>query len=170
MIKRTEPPPWEREKPRLTEPKGESSSHPDSSTIAYYQETPPLSLPARSSSSPPSRPVVGRPAEEINNYALWCIQHGMWKEARTHLEKAATTDSMTASLQNNLGLVYEYLNLDEKADVAYQRATALNPDQGIYRENYRRFRRATHTERKAREEAKTLPDTVKAVTDTTSLR
>ena len=77
---------------------------------------------------------------------------------------------MTASLQNNLGLVYEYLNLDEKAEVAYQRATALNPGNDTYRENYRRFKRATYMERKAREEAKTPPDTVKAVTDTTSLR
>jgi len=172
MVKRTEPPPWEREQPQRTKPQSESpspvtqQSQPDS-VITHHQEAIAIEMPPSphpSSSSPKS--TIGRPPDEVNSYALWCIQHGMWKEAKTHIEKAAAIDSTTASLWNNLGLIYEYLNLDEKAQVAYRRATALNPDNGTYRENYRRFKRSISTERKMRDEIMTTPDTVKAVTDT----
>ena len=77
--------------------------------------------------------------ERVNEYALWCIENGMWKEARLHLEKAMDVDSVSASLSNNLGVVYERLGEREKAELAYQRARALNPRREAYRINLRRL-------------------------------
>lgn len=77
--------------------------------------------------------------ERVNEYALWCIQNGMWKEARLHLEKALAADSVSASLSNNLGVVYERLGEREKAELAYQRARALNPRREAYRSNLRQL-------------------------------
>ena len=77
--------------------------------------------------------------ERVNEYALWCIENGMWKEARFHLEKALAADSVSASLSNNLGVVYERLGEREKAELAYQRARALNPRREAYRTNLRRL-------------------------------
>ena len=77
--------------------------------------------------------------ERVNEYALWCIENGMWKEARFHLEKALAADSVSASLSNNLGVVYERLGDRDKAELAYQRARALNPRREAYRTNLRRL-------------------------------
>ena len=77
--------------------------------------------------------------ERVNEYALWCIENGMWKEARLHLEKAMAVDSVSASLSNNLGVVYERLGEREKAEFAYQRARALNPRREAYRINLRQL-------------------------------
>ncbi len=77
--------------------------------------------------------------ERVNEYALWCIENGMWKEARLHLEKALAADSVSASLSNNLGVVYERLGEREKAELAYQRARALNPRREAYRINLRQL-------------------------------
>ena len=77
--------------------------------------------------------------QRVNEYALWCIENGMWKEARLHLEKALAADSVSASLSNNLGVVYERLGEREKAELAYQRARALNPRREAYRINLRRL-------------------------------
>ena len=77
--------------------------------------------------------------ERVNEYAFWCIENGMWKEARSHLEKALAADSVSASLSNNLGVVYERLGEREKAELAYQRARALNPRREAYRINLRRL-------------------------------
>lgn len=77
--------------------------------------------------------------ERVNEYALWCIENGMWKEARLHLEKALAADSVSASLSNNLGVVYERLGEREKAELAYQRARALNPRREAYRSNLRQL-------------------------------
>ena len=77
--------------------------------------------------------------ERVNEYALWCIEKGMWEEARLHLEKALAADSVSASLFNNLGVVYERLGEREKAELAYQRARALNPRREAYRSNLRRL-------------------------------
>ena len=46
---------------------------------------------------------------------------------------------MSASLSNNLGVVYERLGEREKAELAYQRARALNPRREAYRVNLRRL-------------------------------
>lgn len=101
---------------------------------------PPATAPA-----PARRPVVkahpAANAKQVNEYAYWCIGKGLWQEARLHLEQAAQRDSLTASYQNNLAVIYEHLGLEEQAAAAYRRAQALRPDQKPYQENVREFER-----------------------------
>lgn len=80
-------------------------------------------------------------AEQVNEYAFWCIGKGLWQEARLHLEQAAQRDSLTASYQNNLAIIYEHLGLEEQAAAAYRRAQALRPEQEAYLANIRHFER-----------------------------
>lgn len=79
--------------------------------------------------------------KQINEYAFWCVEKGLWKEARTHLEHAIEQDSSAASLYNNIGIVYEHLGEEEMALEAYRRAYALNPKQRRYRENIKLIER-----------------------------
>jgi hypothetical protein len=73
--------------------------------------------------------------KQINEYAFWCVENGLWKEARTHLEHAIEQDLPSASLYNNIGIVYEHFGEEEEALEAYRRAYALNPKQRHYRGN-----------------------------------
>ena len=73
--------------------------------------------------------------EKINEYAMWCIENEMWNEARAHLERAITQDSLSASLHNNLGIVYERLGMVDKATDFYSRAQGLNPSKKAYAAN-----------------------------------
>ena len=73
--------------------------------------------------------------KQINEYAYWCVENGLWKEARTHLEHAIEQDSSSASLYNNIGIVHEHFGEEEEALDAYRRAYALNPKQRRYRGN-----------------------------------
>lgn len=73
--------------------------------------------------------------KQINEYAFWCVENRLWKEARTHLEHAIEQDSSSASLYNNIGIVYEHFGEEEEALDAYRRAYALNPKQRRYRGN-----------------------------------
>ena len=85
-------------------------------------------------SSPPHQ-TVG----EINEYAFWCIENGMWNEARTHLEQGLQQDSLAASLHNNLGVVYERLGLPDQAAAAYKKARSLDRSKKAYRINLELF-------------------------------
>ncbi len=85
-------------------------------------------------------PVTPRQARrEINEYAWWCVDQGLWNEARAHLERAVATDSLAASLHNNLAVVYEHFGLHEQAALHYQRAAELNPDSKVCTANYERL-------------------------------
>jgi tetratricopeptide (TPR) repeat protein len=76
-----------------------------------------------------------RTIQQVNEYALWCIENEMWNEARTHMERAIVEDSLSASLHNNLAIVYEHLGKADRASAYYQRALDLNPAQEAYRSN-----------------------------------
>ena len=76
-----------------------------------------------------------RDIEQVNEYAMWCIEHSMWNEARSHMERALAQDSLSASLHNNLGIVYERLGMVDKAADFYSRAQALNPIKKAYTAN-----------------------------------
>ena len=80
-----------------------------------------------------------RVVRKVNEYALWCIENDMWEEARLHLENALAADSSSASLNNNLGVVYERLGERDKAEFAYRRAGSLSPNREAYRANLRRL-------------------------------
>lgn len=78
--------------------------------------------------------------KDVNRFALWCIEKGLWDEARVHLEKAVSKDSTSAALYNNLGIIYEHMGHLEDAEAAYRRAVELDPKGKLYRWNYERFR------------------------------
>ena len=96
---------------------------------------------------PQRRDQQRRNIEEVNRYALWCIENAMWNEAQSHLERALAQDSLSASLHNNLGIVYERLGMTDKARDSYHRARALNPSKKAYMANlsyFQEFQEATH--------------------------
>ena len=98
---------------------------------------------ARSATRAPA-PAAGKKqraasTRQVNKYALWCIEKGLWQEARLNLEQAVQADSQIASFHNNLGIVYEHLGLEEQAIAAYHRAQALLPEKDAYQANIRRF-------------------------------
>lgn len=111
---------------------------------------------AAASQPMPTLVVVERPPrsrqqlqdiEQVNKYALWCIENAMWNEAQSHLERALAQDSLSASLHNNLGVIYERLGLTDKAAQFYGRAQALNPAQAAYAANLRhlqQYQQASH--------------------------
>jgi hypothetical protein len=80
-----------------------------------------------------------RVRREINEYAWWCVDQGLWNEARAHLERAVVADSLAASLHNNLAVVYEHFGLHEQAALHYQRAAELNPRSRVCTANYERL-------------------------------
>ncbi len=79
---------------------------------------------------------------QVNEYALWCLHREMWEEARVHLEQAVATDSLAASLHNNLGIVYERMGQREKASSRYRTAAQLNPGRPLYEANLKRLQDA----------------------------
>lgn len=79
---------------------------------------------------------------QVNEYALWCVEQGLWEEARLHLEQAVAVDSLSASLHNNLGIVYERLGEREKARAEYEFAARLAPAKRLYQANLGHLRRA----------------------------
>ncbi len=81
-----------------------------------------------------------RSVKRVNEYALWCIENDMWNEARSHMERALSEDSLSASLHNNLGIVYERLGQTDRASAFYQRALLLNPGEEAYQMNLQELR------------------------------
>ena len=73
--------------------------------------------------------------EQVNEYALWCIDNAMWNEAQSHMERALAQDSLSASLHNNLGIIYERLGMADKAADFYGRAQSLTPARKAYAAN-----------------------------------
>ena len=84
--------------------------------------------------------------EQVNKYALWCIENAMWNEAQSHMERALAQDSLSASLHNNLGVIYERLGMTDKAAEFYGRARALNPAQEAYAANLRHLQQYQQTD------------------------
>lgn len=78
---------------------------------------------------------------QVNEYAFWCLEKGLWNEARLHLEQAVERDSLAASLHNNLGIIYERMGLEEKALAAYGKAWDLSPRKKAYRDNLEKLKR-----------------------------
>jgi len=119
---------------------------PATASVDTNRTQPPTSttLDEQSTPVPPPIAVIHRPhrsreqwrsIEQINEYAMWCIENSMWNEAQSHMERALAQDSLSASLHNNLGIVYERLGMVDKAADFYSRAQALNPPKKAYAAN-----------------------------------
>ena len=77
----------------------------------------------------------------VNEYSLWCIKQGMWKEAQSHMERVLERDSLSASLHNNLAIVYEHFGASDSAAAFYQRALELGGKVLQYQHNLDRLER-----------------------------
>jgi Tfp pilus assembly protein PilF len=67
-------------------------------------------------------------------------QKGLWREAIYRWERAVAIDPTYAAAYNNLAVAYEHEGQFEKARKAYERATELEPDNAMIRQNYDLFR------------------------------
>ncbi|MBU1599668.1 tetratricopeptide repeat protein [bacterium] len=76
--------------------------------------------------------VVKNDSSLLNNYAISCIQKGLWTEASFYLERANFPES--AAVCNNLGVVYEQTGRKQEAEVLYKKAIELD-GQSIYYKN-----------------------------------
>lgn len=73
-----------------------------------------------------------------NNFAIKCIKLNLWNEAKYHLEKAYSLNPNSASINNNLAVVYEYFNEIDKSKLFYQKAIKLSPHK-TYQDNFNLF-------------------------------
>lgn len=72
----------------------------------------------------------------LNEYAISCIQKGLWTEARFYLERANFPES--AAVCNNLGVVYEQMGKKQEAEAFYKKAIELD-GQSVYYKNLSLF-------------------------------
>ena len=75
-----------------------------------------------------------------NQFAIRAAQAQLWNEAVFRWNQVIDVDPENAKAYNNLGVAYEALGKIDEAVDAYQRATALEPNNKYYRLNYRRCR------------------------------
>ena len=78
--------------------------------------------------------------EEINSYALWCIENNMWREAQSHIKRGLEIDSLSASLHNNMAIIYEQVGRIDSATWHYKHALSINPDNKTYKSNFQRMK------------------------------
>jgi tetratricopeptide (TPR) repeat protein len=67
-------------------------------------------------------------------------QKGLWREAIYRWERAIAIDPTYAAAFNNLAVAYEHEGQFEKARVAYEKATELEPNNAMLRQNYDLFK------------------------------
>jgi Tfp pilus assembly protein PilF len=65
---------------------------------------------------------------------------GLWREAVYRWERAIAIDPTYAAAYNNLAVAYEHEGQFEKARQAYEKATELEPNNAMLRQNYDLFR------------------------------
>lgn len=90
---------------------------------------------------------------QVNEYAYWCLEQGLWDEARIHLQQAVARDSLSASLHNNLGIIHERLGQHDRARQHYRMAAELNPSRDLYGVNLQRLRASLEQPRPARRDS-----------------
>src|SRR4029077_7149088 len=67
----------------------------------------------------------------------WAVAlHGLWSEAANHWQKAVELDPTYAAAWNNLGIAYEQQGQFNKARMAYEKASQLDPNNNFIRQNY----------------------------------
>ena len=78
------------------------------------------------------QPAIKNDPSLLNEYAISCIQRGLWTEAEFYLERANSSESPVVC--NNLGVVYEQAGKRQEAEAFYKKAIELD-GQSIYYKN-----------------------------------
>ena len=73
-------------------------------------------------------------------FGIKVAQKGLWREAIYRWERAAEIDPTYAAAYNNLAIAYEHEGRLEKAREAYEKATELDPENVMIRQNFDLFR------------------------------
>ena len=73
-------------------------------------------------------------------FGVRVAQKGLWREAIYRWERATTIDPTYAAAFNNLAVAYEHEGQFEKARTAYEKATELEPNNAMLRQNYDLFK------------------------------
>jgi Flp pilus assembly protein TadD len=73
-------------------------------------------------------------------FGIGMAQRGLWKEAIYRWEKAVELDPTYAAAFNNLGVAYEQEGKFDKARQAYEKATTLEQNNNMIRQNYDLFK------------------------------
>jgi type IV pilus assembly protein PilF len=79
-------------------------------------------------------------AKEQVEFGIQVAQRGLWREAIYRWERATQIDPTYAAAFNNLAIAYEHEGDLEKARAAYEKATALDPDNAMIRQNFDLFK------------------------------
>lgn len=73
-------------------------------------------------------------------FGIKVAQRGLWREAIYRWERAVKVDPNYAAGYNNLAVAYEHEGQFEKARKAYEKATELEPNNAMIRQNYDLFK------------------------------
>ena len=79
-------------------------------------------------------------AKKQNEFGIKVAQKGLWREAIYRWERAVTLDPTYAAAHNNLAVAYEHEGMFDKARQAYEKATELEPENAMIRQNHDLFR------------------------------
>jgi Tfp pilus assembly protein PilF len=79
-------------------------------------------------------------AKEQVEFGIQVAQRGLWREAIYRWERATQLDPTYAAAFNNLAVAYEHEGQLEKARAAYEKATALEPDNQMMKQNFDLFK------------------------------
>src|SRR5918999_222061 len=79
-------------------------------------------------------------AKQQVEFGIEVAQRGLWREAIYRWERATQLDPTYAAAFNNLAIAYEHEGQLEKARGAYEKALALEPENGMIKQNYELFK------------------------------
>jgi Flp pilus assembly protein TadD len=88
-------------------------------------------------------PVFADPRAQARaevEFGISVAQRGLWKEAVYRWERAVEMDPTYAAAWNNLAVAYEQQGEFDHARKAYEKATTLDPNNVLIRQNYDLFK------------------------------
>ncbi len=90
--------------------------------------------------------------QKYNDFAIKSAKAGLWQEAMLRWQRIVEIDQENAKAHNNMGVAYEALERFNEALAEYDKAIAIEPDNGVYQEN--RLRCQLNVERGTKKSSK----------------